>query len=196
MPSALNETQLMWVEIIFRVLTAPRFDLKRGDLDYVLRNMLAKHTSSQDVYLVSVGVEGLVTSDNEMLEAFETRRPIDLRKFFYGGKSKASKLGAPTLFEHSIPAAVLRRELLPIRSRLQKGELTEDASYELVSQVLLNCGDVVIILKEENRRLARSTMPEGWVFGRDSPLARYDTADPPVLISERFKAYRNEKICR
>jgi hypothetical protein len=192
----MNETQLMWIEIIHRVITAPRFDLKKGDLDYVLRNMLAKHTSSQDVYSISVGIENLILSDTELKTAFEPQTPINLRKFFYGKKSKAFKLGSPAIFEHSIPAAVLRGELLKVRQRYWDGELNEESTFRETTRVLSNCGEVALILQEENRRLSRSTMPQGWVFGQGEVFARYKEAVPPVLISKRFKAYRNDKICR
>ena len=195
MAKDMNETQLMWLEIIHRVITAPRFDLAKGDLNYVLRNMLAKFTSSTETYYVSVGVEELINRDEILSAEFAKRAPIDLGKLFYGKASRSTKLGFPTMFEHTVPVAVLRNELLKVRERYLSRQLSEDTAFDETKQVLSNCGEVVIVLKEENKRLSRATMPEGWIFGEGCSFARYEAATPPVKIGSLI-AYRNESIRR
>lgn len=185
----------MWLEIIYRVITTPRFDLKKGDLNYVLLNMLAKHTSSADCYYVSEGVKTLIMTDAILSHAFAQNAPANLRKLFYGKESRAAHLGHPTMFEHSIPTAVLRNELLLVRQRYVEKQISQNDAHNETKKILENCGEVIIVLKEENKRLAKSSMPTGWEFGRDCPFARYDAANPPVKISNLL-AYRDESICR
>jgi len=194
-----NQDQEMWVDVIYAVLSQRKFDLKLGDMNYVFRNMIAKFVSSSGQYLISKGVEELVDKHPVFSKIKEPNRPTNLRGLFYGGASESSKLNMPTMFEHSIPAAVIRDELLKARSKfLESGG--EKISFRTdVEKILQRSGRVVIILKDENKRLSRSKMPEGWDFfgtDQDNDLARYRAAMPPVLISQKYFPNRDKQICR
>jgi hypothetical protein len=127
----------------------------RGDAGYLLNNMIAKYTLAADFYVIS---------ENALFEF--RRRRIDLsvtypRRAFYGKRGGDN----PFIYEHAIPAGVVRDELFRIRG-----------SSESVAKTLARSGQVAVLLREEDRKIRaaglNSRMPASWKF-RDDPLARY-----------------------
>lgn len=191
-----NKPQLMWVDVIYAVLCQGRFDLRQGDMNYVIRNMIAKFVSSSDEYFVSEGVEMLISGNQSLRSEFSKEEPVNLRKLFYGAKSVAAQLNQPTMFEHCIPAAVVRDQLVKARSAFVENQKSAEEFKLAVEAILSNAGSVVIVLKEENLRLSRSTMPSDWDYFSSDKLARYRVASPEVKISSLYKAQRDQHICR
>lgn len=126
-----------------------------GDGRYLLNNMIAKYTLAADYYAVS----------EKALSEFK-RKGVDLsivytRSRFYG-KKKGSN---PFIYEHAIPATIIRDELLRCKNNHKK-----------FKDIISNSGEVAVILRSEdvlliNAGLAKK-MPDNWSFG-DDPLARY-----------------------
>jgi hypothetical protein len=133
-----------------------------GDAGYILNNMIAKYTLAAQTYRVSVEAERNLHAQGV---AFD--RPV-LRGSLYG-KSK------PTIFEHAIPAKVVRERLL-----------ASSGSMVAVGRILSRAGPVVIILRTENTRLRENglsqKMPPSWKWG-DDVLARHTHAG--IAISDR-----------
>lgn len=190
-----NEAQRMWINIIHAVLSLKNFDLEVGDLKYVFSNMIAKYVSSKDYYYVSKGVKKLIDSNEDLSVLIYKEGPKDHGKLFYGKKSIASKLGSPTLFEHTVPMSIVRDQLLKARYRFQNAEFDEESLYKVVENIMSSSGEVVVILKEEDARLTKSKMPEEWKYGGD-PFARYRAAIPAIEIVENFLIERNYRIYR
>lgn len=84
---------------------------------------------------------------------------VHARRSLYGKKS-------PYIYEHSIPASVVRSELL-----------AGPPTAERVATVLGKAGEVAVLLRTEDDLLRECglarRMPAGWRFG-DSVRARYD----------------------
>ena len=190
----LTQDQLMWIDVITSVLFERRFDLKLGDMNYVIRNMIAKYVSSASRYSVSKGVECLIDKNPMVFGGLSTEKPNNLKALFYGKKSKSNELGKPTMFEHSIPAVVTRDQLLALRPMIYSA--TKPQFAERVGEILSRSGRVVIVLKEENARLSRKSMPSGWDFFSGTDVARYMQAQPQVLISKKYILPRDQHICR
>lgn len=92
------------------------------------------------------------------LDRLETDR-IDLKKntievIFYGKKK-------PYMYEHSIPATVVRSELI-----------NSDYREKTVKMILEKAGEVTLILRIEDKKLndcsLKKCMPSEWSFGSDS----------------------------
>lgn len=194
--SLLNNPQKMWIDVIHSTISEPRFDLKIGDMNYVIRNMIAKYVSSADQYLVSEGVELLIDSNESINNQLASGLQTNLRKLFYGSKSVATDHGKPTMFEHCIPAAVVRDELMKHREKFIVNKISSEEFRQATESTLLNSGAVVIVLKEENERLSRSKMPSGWDYNSGDRFARYKQANPEVRISTKYKPLRDHHICR
>jgi hypothetical protein len=127
----------------------------RGDSAYLLSNMIAKFSLAATSYRVSKGAE------NEL-----RKQAIDLgktykRSRFYGKSSLF-------MYEHAVPCSLVRQKLLAI-----------NPSTRSVLDVLNCAGPVVMVLREEDRRLRdlglNRSMPPGWEWG-DDPMARYKSA--------------------
>ena len=192
----MTEPQLMWLDIIHAILLQPKFNLKLGDLNYVLRNIIAKYVSSSEVYRVSKGVEILIDKNEDLKNKILNFEIINLKAYFYGSKSSYAKIGIKALFEHSIPAAVIRDQLLLLREKIFQDEEFRNNSHELTKMILLNSGFVVVVLQDENRCLLRKSMPPGWIYGGD-PFDRYHKASPQkVILSEKYFVRRDHHICR
>jgi len=136
-------------------LAIPEVVQLRGDAGYLLNNMIAKYTLAAYTYAISV----------DALMEFE-RRGVDLaetysRRAFYGVQGGRN----PFIYEHAVPAGVIRDALLA-------GPRTPEA----IDQTLAAAGPVAVLLRAEDARLREaglnSKMPEGWKVG-DDPLARY-----------------------
>ena len=80
------------------------------------------------------------------------------------------------MYEHSIPASVIRGILLNVDSR-----------EENVRNILRQSGYVVVVMRSEDEALSKHglarKMPEFWSFG-DSPFARYEMAG--IELSNAF----------
>ena len=132
-----------------------------GDAGYLLSNMIAKYTLAASEYRVSVKAAKCFAQLNvDMDETYS-------RSKFYGKKS-------PFLYEHSIPASLVRRALLEIVP-----------TEENVLQVLQSAGQVVVVLREEDELLRSSglakKMPNGWAQG-DSADARYAACEIKISL--------------
>ena len=156
-------------------LSIPAVVQLHGDAGYLLNNMIAKYTLAADTYTISA----------EALEEFELRG-IDLsvthsRRTFYG----LQKGGNPFIYEHAVPAGVIRDTLLT-------GPRTADA----ISQTLRDAGPVAVLLRTEDARLREAglnaRMPGGWVVG-DDPLARYKEVG--IVLSDQVLRVSGA-ICR
>jgi hypothetical protein len=174
----LNDAQLMWIDVISAIISQPSFNINVGDMSYVFKNMIAKFVSSADFYKVSKAVyEQIISKNDELYKIIKSDQRVNIKKYFYG-KDKS------TLLEHMIPTSVTARALLA---------LGPSASKEDVSFILRNSGCVAIILREEDKLLPKSKMPENWQLG-DSYYARYIEAG--IEIQESCKVRRSNAILR
>jgi len=127
-------------------------DLK-GGAKYLLNNMIAKYTLFVDHYAISeAALQNLIEEGVDLNEIHKRRR-------FYGK-------GKPYIYEHSIPAKIIRTELLK-----------SDRSEAAIKKILKRAGQVALILRTENKMLddakLRSCMPlPDWTLD-DDPEARY-----------------------
>ena len=126
-------------------------DLK-GDAGYLLNNMIAKYTLSADHYAISeAALQNLIEEGVDLNKTHKRRR-------FYGK-------GKTYLYEHSIPAKIIRTELLK-----------SDRSEATIKKILKRAGQVALILRTENNMLTdaklRSCMPPEWTLDGDTE-ARY-----------------------
>jgi len=173
----------MWIDILHASLRQESFNPKLGGLDYVLRNIIAKYVSSASHYHVTAGAATLIANNRELQMEVENDLPINMKKYFYGKKH-------PTVLEHMIPAAVIAKKLMEIR--------TEGLSRVGVEQIMRSSGSVAIMLRDEDAMLTnhpfklKSKMPPHWTYG-DSALARYDAAG--IKLSN-YLVRRGNKIFR
>jgi hypothetical protein len=133
-----------------------------GDAGYLLSNMIAKFTLGSSSYRLSANTFTWFDS-----------RGIDLTKEYarsrYYGKNSA------VMYEHSIPSNIVRSVLLSL-----------DPSEASIQSVLHSAGEVVVVMRDEDERLAAMGLarkPEGWEYG-DDPHARY--AEAGIQLSESF----------
>ena len=147
-------------------------DLK-GDSGYLLSNMIAKVTLANSEYFIS----------NEALKLIN-KMNIDLKKTYKRGKFYGKK--QPFVYEHSIPASIVRSQLLDL-APLEQSE---------VENILSSAGSVAMILREEDKKLSgmklARKMPQGWGWG-DDEFARYKTAG---IELSREKLLIEGPICR
>ena len=145
----------------------------RADSGYLLSNMIAKVTLANSEYFIS----------NEALKILNQMN-IDLKERYKRGKFYGKK--QPFVYEHSIPASIVRSQLLK-HAPLEESE---------VENILLSAGSVAMILREEDKKLSSMklarTMPQGWVWGGDE-FARYKTAG--IELSKE-KLLTEGPICR
>ncbi len=172
----MNKAQLMWLDVITAVLQQPTFEMSIGGMSYVFRNIIAKFVSSSEFYKVSKGTEKIILGDADLLQQVENKAPIDMKKHFYGRDKQ-------TLLEHMVPTSIIAKLLI---------DLGPQPSRAQVEKILAGAGDVVIILRTENKLLSKSKMPERWTIS-DSPVCRYD--DAGVYISDLL-VRRNKNIYR
>jgi len=163
MQDHLTDAQEMWLDIITSVVQHPRFDVKIGDMSYVLGNMIAKCVSSAQHYRITELALTHVTA-----LGIDITKPIHIKKHIYGRDK-------PTLLEHMIPTSIIKVAILTCGK--------EKAS---ISHILRNSGQVVVMLRREDDQLIaaglRSKMPAEWKgFGED-PLIRYKKAG--IALSE------------
>lgn len=134
-----------------------------GDAGYILNNMIAKYSLYADSYRVSPNATAVL----EQL-GIDLSQPVR-RGAIYGKKK-------PTVFEHAVPAKVVRAALL-----------ASTRSVVAVKRILARCGPVAILTREEDTRLSArglsQKMPATWVWG-DGLLARYDEAG--IDLSKRL----------
>jgi hypothetical protein len=167
----LNKPQTMWVDVIHATLSQSSFDMSIGNMGYVFKNMIAKFVSSADYYRVSEGVlKTIIAGNGELEEKISSGVSVDMKKYFYG-KDK------PTLLEHMIPTAVVAKELISLPNPITRTS---------VEYVLINSGEVAIILRDEDKLLLKSKMPEGWRYG-DSYFARYHHAQIEICNNTLVK---------
>jgi hypothetical protein len=163
MENAENTDQLALRKWITAGLQIPEVKDLYGDAGYLLSNMIAKYTLAASMYRLS-----------ERAHEWFLGNKIDLsgeyaRSRFYG------KSG-PFMYEHSIPASVIRSALLQIEPTAQN-----------VAEILAKSGFVVVVLRSEDDQLrshglARA-MPSSWNFG-DDPYARYQAAG--ISLSDAY----------
>ena len=133
-------------------LSIPEIVDLKGDAGYLLNNMIAKYTLYEDHYAVSEAAKRKLRREGVNI------KKTHIRRRFYGKKS-------PYMYEHSIPAKIVRTELLE-----------SDRAEATVAKILKQSGKVTLLLRKENNKLKdaklRSAMPAGWKMGGD-PEARY-----------------------
>ena len=148
-----------WIEA---GLSIPGVRDLHGDAGYLLNNMIAKYSLAADTYQLSEGAE------QEMRTLGVDFQAVHKRRSFYGKKQ-------PFIYEHPVPAGVVRNELLA-------GNHPSDA----LQQLLVAAGPVAVLLRTEDQRLKEAkldrTMPAGWKLG-DNPFARYDAVG--IRLSQR-----------
>lgn len=174
----INEAQKMWIDILDCILSQKSFNLAKGDLDYVFRNMIAKMISSADFYWVTDGVERLIEE-----KGLSKTEPIPTKKYFYGKRS-----GNKTVFEHVVPVSFIRDYL--------KDNRQDGKNRENITECIRKSGGVTIMLREEDRRLSDQKlsrkMPRDWHIG-DDPFKRYDAAG---IKRPTLRIRRIGPICR
>ena len=153
-----NEDQIALRRWLTAGLRIPEVVDLHGDAGYLLNNMIAKYTLAASAYAVSESAETLLLQQGV---DFERTYP---RRAFYGKRGGRN----PFMYEHAVPAGVLRAELLGAGGDEQR-----------VSEILLEAGPVAVLLRTEDELLRAAglgaRMPEGWRIG-DDPLARYHAA--------------------
>ena len=153
----LNNDQKALVKWLTAGLEIEEVRALHGDSGYLLSNMIAKVTLAADKYFISTkALEQLKRDKVDLTKRYK-------RAKFYGKKS-------PYVYEHTVPASLVRARLL------SDSPLRQDQVVEILS----SAGDVAMILREEDKilsslRLGRK-MPEGWDWG-DDPFARYKAAN-------------------
>jgi hypothetical protein len=158
-----NDDQIALRRWITSGLQIPKVRRLHGDSGYLFSNMIAKYTLAASKYRIS----SLALSwfhDNKVDLSLEYSRSR-----FYGKNS-------PLMYEHSIPASVIRSILLDANS-----------SEEIVQDILCQSGFVVVIMRFEDEALSSHglarKMPESWLFG-ENPFARYEMAG--IELSNEF----------
>ena len=97
----LNSEQSMWLNLLDAMLAHETFDLKKGDLQYVFSNAIAKMISSSGYYWVTKDVEILLEK-----EGYGLNDGIPTKNLFYGKQS-----GRSTTFEHVVPVGIISEYL-------------------------------------------------------------------------------------
>lgn len=147
-----NQDQIALRRWIQAGLAIPEVRALHGDAKYILNNMIAKYTLAAAAYMLSVGAERHLLSNGLLLTKSHRRSKL------YGKKHA-------TVFEHAIPATIVRRQLLET-----------DGSEHEVREILRRAGPVVVLLRTEDQQLREgglnSRMPPSWTWGGDE-LARY-----------------------
>jgi hypothetical protein len=150
-----NEDQIALRRWLTAGLRIPEVVDLHGDAGYLLNNMIAKYTLAASAYAVSESAETLL-----LQQGVDFGRTYP-RRAFYGKRDGRN----PFIYEHAVPAGVLRAELLGAGGDEQR-----------VSEILMEGGPVAVLLRTEDELLRAaglgSRMPEGWRIG-DDPLARY-----------------------
>ena len=158
-----NDDQIALRRWITSGLQIPEVKKLNGDAGYLFSNMIAKYTLAASEYRIS-SVALRWFRDNNVDLSVEYARSR-----FYGK-------GSPLMYEHSIPASVIRGILLNVDSR-----------EENVRDILRQSGYVVVVMRSEDEALSKHglarKMPEFWSFG-DSPFARYEMAG--IELSNAF----------
>jgi hypothetical protein len=168
----INNDQIALLEWITAGLQIEQVRNLNGDAGYLLNNMIAKYSLAAGDYLLSQGA--LLRLERDGVDLTRSHK----RSRLYGKQS-------PYLYEHSIPASLVRARLLNLQP------VRED-----VAQILAAAGPVAMLLREEDdvlrRSGMRSSMPVGWRWG-DDPLARYRAAG--ITMAEQTIRIEG-KICR
>jgi hypothetical protein len=154
-----NEDQIALRRWLTAGLCIPEVVNLHGNAKYLLNNMIAKYTLAASTYALSESAE------RTLLE-----RGVDFKKTYSRGTFYGKQGGRnPFIYEHAVPAGVLRAELL-----------RANGNKHQVKEILQGAGPVAVLLREEDNRLQtaglRSQMPSGWRLG-DDPLARYHTVN-------------------
>ena len=168
----MNEHQLALLKWITTGLTIPEVRQLYGNADYLLNNMIAKYSLASDSYAISVGALAELS-----------KRGIDINQTY--PRSRFYGKDQPFIYEHAIPAVVVRKTLLNLPT----------CDLETVRQTLENAGPVVILLRDEDKLLRKNglsrNMPKGWKWGND-PLARYH--DAGIQLSGKFLKVRGSIV--
>jgi hypothetical protein len=170
-----NEDQIALRRWLTAGLRIPEVVDLHGDAGYLLNNMIAKYTLAASAYAVSASAEALLLQQGV---DFERTYP---RRAFYGKRGGRN----PFIYEHAVPAGVLRAELLRTSGDDQR-----------ILEILKDAGPVAVLLRTEDQLLRAaglgSRMPDGWRIG-DDPLARYQAVG--IRVGHRM-LYVEGAICR
>ena len=151
----LNDDQvalLKWITAGVSIAGVRKLD---GDAGYLLNNMIAKFTLAAAEYRISEkAFSKFKVLGTDLSE-------VHKRSKFYGKNS-------PFMYEHAIPATIVRDQLLKVKPTQQS-----------VLRVLQKAGPVIVVLRQEDKLLRKhrlnQDMPDGWKWG-GNPLARYRRA--------------------
>jgi hypothetical protein len=127
-----NEDQVTLRRWLTAGLHIPEVATLHGDAGYLLNNTIAKYTLAASGYAVSESAERLLLQQGV---DFERTYP---RRAFYGKRGGRN----PFIYEHAVPAGVLRAELLGARG-----------DDERVLEILMGVGPVAVVLRAEDERL-------------------------------------------
>lgn len=167
-----NEDQRALSNWIASGLRIPEVRLLKGDAGYLLNNMIAKYSLAADHYRISTSALIQLGKDGVDLSIVHSR-------------SKLYGKGSSYIYEHAIPAGIVRSRLLAIEPNL-----------ESVLETLRAAGPVALLLRSEDEALRearlQSKMPDGWSWGQ-STLQRYAKAGI-VLADQTLKV--KGSICR
>jgi hypothetical protein len=161
MPKSFNKDQKALLEWICAGLSIPGVVSGAGDSKYLLSNMIAKIAAASDEYHLSLSAENVLRDQGaDLNDAYKRSR-------YYGKKS-------PFIYEHPVPASVIRSEILSSASNRSR-----------VREILSAETPVAVITREENKTLdslkLKNKMPDDWRFG-DSVWARYRVAG--IIMSD------------
>jgi hypothetical protein len=147
-----TEDQLALVRWISAGLAIPGIKSLHGDAGYLLSNMIAKYSLAAPHYRISA------SALRHFLDANVDLGAPHKRSKFYG---KAS----PFIYEHPVPASVVREKLLQ-----------DGVDEAVVRNLLRQAGPVTVLLRTEDEKLTsaglKKSMPKNWEWGQDY-FARY-----------------------
>lgn len=153
-------------------LNIPEVVQLKGNAGYLFNNMIAKYTLYADHYAISKAALQKLVGEGVDLKDIHTR-------YRFYGKER------PYMYEHSIPANIIRTELL----RSDRAEAT-------IKRIMKQAGKVSLILRKEDKMLKDgqlgSKMPPGWTIGEDQE-ARYKAVGIQIsgqLLRVRGVIYR------
>lgn len=156
-------------------LSIPEVVALNGDAGYLLNNMIAKYTLASSRYEISkLALKKLQSQGVDLTRTYP-------RRTFYGKQGGRN----PFIYEHTIPAGVVRKQLLK-----------NSGDQEKIKEILGRAGQVAVLLREEDEKIRKagltSRMPDGWRFG-DDYLSRYRAVC--IFLSDKFLKVSGA-ICR
>ena len=152
----MNDLQTQLYEVIYSIATSFEFDrsYKNSSVRYGFLNYIARFGLADEKYFVSPSARDVILGKTNASGEYL------IRSF----KKRCSDI----VYEHVVPCKVVADLIMLNR-----------ASRDHIKYVLIKCGIVCIVTREEDnilRKCYKSTMPSNWDFENGTPFARYHSA--------------------